>query len=38
VRFSSESAEESQDRPVPRILVMLAPEDTDYQDPAKVLL
>jgi len=33
-----ESAEELQDRPVPRILVVLAPEDTDHQDRAKVLL
>jgi len=38
VPFPSESAEESQDRPVPRILVVLAPKDTDHQDWAKVLL
>jgi len=38
VPFPSVSTEESQDRPVPHILVVLAPEDTDYQDRVKVLL
>ena len=36
--FPSEFAEESQDHPVPHILVVLAPKDTDHQDRVKVLL
>jgi len=38
VPFPSESREELQDHPVPRILVVLAPADTDHYNWVKVLL